>query len=61
MDRRRRLGRRGFRPREDISAAEHRRLESGLPLRYPERVLLGVTAGGYVLINLALVARAAWG
>jgi hypothetical protein len=44
-----------------LGLREHRRLESGLPLRYPERVLLGVTAGGYVLINLALVARAASG
>jgi hypothetical protein len=44
-----------------LGLRERRRLESGLPLRYPDRVLLAVTAGGYVLINLVLVARAAWG
>jgi hypothetical protein len=44
-----------------LGLREHTRLESGLPLRYPDRTLLAVTAGGYVLINLALVARAAWG
>jgi hypothetical protein len=44
-----------------LGLREDRRVESGLPLRYPDRTLLGLTAGGYVLINLALVARAAWG
>jgi hypothetical protein len=44
-----------------LALRDHRRLERGLPLRYPDRPLLGATAGAYVLINLALVARAAWG
>ena len=44
-----------------LGLREDRRVESGLPLRYPDRTLLGLTAGSYVLTNLALVARAAWG
>lgn len=44
-----------------LAARDHMRLERRLPLRYPDRPLLATTAGAYVLINLALVARAAWG
>jgi hypothetical protein len=44
-----------------LGLREDRRVQSGLSLRYPDRTLLAVTAGGYILINLALVARAAWG
>jgi hypothetical protein len=40
---------------------EHKRGLRELPMRYPDRPLLAVTAGLYVLINLGLIARAAWG
>jgi hypothetical protein len=32
-----------------------------MPMRHPDRPLLAVTAGLYVLINVGLIARAAWG
>ncbi|MGH6905497.1 MAG: hypothetical protein ACREIR_22485 [Geminicoccaceae bacterium] len=44
-----------------LGLREHQRAERGLPLRYPDRRLLTVTAGLYVLINAGLIARTAWG
>jgi hypothetical protein len=44
-----------------LGLREDRRVGSGRPVRYPDWALLAVTGGGYVLLNLALVARAAWG
>ena len=43
-----------------LALREHRRIERGMPIRYPDRALLAVTSGLYVLINLGLIARAAW-
>ena len=44
-----------------LGLREQKRVECGLPMRYPNRPLLAVTAGLYVLINAGLIARAAWG
>ena len=44
-----------------LALREQRRVEREMPVRYPDRPLLAVTAGLYLLINLGLVARAAWG
>jgi hypothetical protein len=43
-----------------IALAEWRRVDRGRPVRYPEWPLIAAAAGIYVLINLALVAHAAW-
>jgi hypothetical protein len=40
---------------------DRRRADHELPVRYPNWPLLTATAGIYVLINVGLVARAAWG
>lgn len=44
-----------------LALRDQRRVERQLPVRHPDRPLLAVTAGIYVLVNLGLVARAAWG
>jgi hypothetical protein len=44
-----------------LALREHKRALRELPMRHPDRPLLAVTAGLYVLINVGLVARAAWG
>ena len=43
-----------------ISLLERQRLERGRPIRYPDWPLIAATAAVYVLVNLALVANAAW-
>ena len=40
---------------------EQKRVEREMPMRHPDRLLLAVTAGLYVLFNLGLIARAVWG
>ena len=44
-----------------LALREQKRARRGIPMRHPDRPLLAVTAGLYVLINLGLIARAAWG
>ena len=43
------------------SLRDRRRADQELPVRYPNWPLLTATAGIYVLINVGLIARAAWG
>ena len=43
-----------------LALREHKGALRELPMRHPDRPL-AVTAGLYVLINLGLIARAAWG
>ncbi|MGH6920840.1 MAG: hypothetical protein ACREJ0_24420, partial [Geminicoccaceae bacterium] len=43
-----------------VAFFEHRRIERGERVRYPDWPLVAATAGSYVLINLALMAGAAW-
>jgi hypothetical protein len=44
-----------------LALSDHRRTERDLPVRYPKWPLLATIAGVYGLINVGLVARAAWG
>lgn len=44
-----------------LALSDHLRTARDLPVRYPDRPLLATIAGIYGLINVGLIARAAWG
>jgi hypothetical protein len=43
-----------------LALRDRRRADDDLPVRYPDWPLLAATAGSYVVINLGLIAHAAW-
>jgi hypothetical protein len=43
-----------------LTLLEHRRNDRGRPVRYPNWPFIATAAGGYVLVNLVLVATSAW-
>jgi hypothetical protein len=43
-----------------ISLIERQRVEHGRRVRYPDWPLIAATAAVYVVVNLTLVANAAW-